>query len=69
MVMGPEFVGNLHWTVNYADTITMTSDDMLQYNWELEARSSGSVLRDVEPVEAAREQGSDREIPWVAKRG
>ena len=54
MVMGPEFVGDLHWTVNHADTITMTSDDMLQYNWEFEARSSGSVLRDVEPTEAAR---------------
>ena len=54
MVMGPEFAGNLRWTVNHADTVTTTSDDMLQYNWELEARSSGSVLRDVEPAEAAR---------------
>ena len=54
MVMGPNFAGKLRWTVDHAGVATTTSDDMLQYNWELEAGSVRRVLRDVEPAEAAR---------------
>jgi hypothetical protein len=52
MVMGPEFEGGLRWTVDHAGVSTMTSADMLQYNWEFEAGSVRNVLRDVEPAEA-----------------
>ena len=54
MVMGPEFVGGLRWTVEHAGVVTTTSDDMLQYNWEFDAGSVRRALRDVEPAEAAR---------------
>jgi len=49
MVWGPEFDGGLRWTVNHAGVATATSDDMLQYNWELEAGSLRNVLRDIDP--------------------
>ena len=54
VVMGPDFTGGLRWTLDYAGTSSTTSDDLLQYNWELEAGSARAVLRDVEPAEAPR---------------
>ena len=54
MVMGPDFAGDLRWTLDHAGTATTSSDDMLQYNWEFEERSVRNVLRDVEPAEAPR---------------
>ncbi len=54
MVMGPEFAGDLRWTVDHAGVATTTSDDMLQYNWEFEAGSVRRALRDIEPAEAPR---------------
>ena len=54
MVMGPDFAGDLRWTLGYAGTTTTSSDDMLQYNWEFEASSVRRALRDVEPNEAPR---------------
>lgn len=54
MVFGPDFAGGLRWTVDHAGVTTATSDDMLQYNWELEERSLRNLLREVEPAEARR---------------
>ena len=54
MVMGPEFTGELRWTLGHAGTTTDTSEDILQYNWELDAGAARNVLRDVEPAEAPR---------------
>ena len=52
MVMGGEFTGGLRWTLSHAGTTASTSEDMLQYNWELDHRTVGAVLREVD-VEAA----------------
>ena len=54
MVLGPDFAGGLRWTLDHAGTTTATSEDMLQYNWELEERSMGNLMRDVEPAGAPR---------------
>lgn len=54
MVFGPDFAGGLRWTVDHAGVTAATSDDMLQYNWELEERSLRNLLREVEPAEARR---------------
>ena len=54
MVVGPDFAGDLRWTLDHNGVTTITSDDMLQYNWEFEERSVRNVLRDVEPAEAPR---------------
>ena len=54
MVMDPDFAGGLRWTLDHAGTTTGTSEDMLQYNWELEERSMGRLMRDVEPAGAPR---------------
>ena len=52
MVMGTDFTGGLRWTLSHAGTTTSTSEDMLQYNWELDDRTRGAVLREVD-LEAA----------------
>ncbi len=54
MVFGPDFAADLRWTLDHAGVASATSDDMLQYNWELEERSMGRLMRDVEPAEAPR---------------
>lgn len=54
MVFGPDFAGGLRWAVDHAGVTTATSDDMLQYNWELEERSLRNLLREIEPGEAPR---------------
>ena len=54
MVMGPDFAGDLRWTLDHAGTAMSSSDDMLQYNWEFEAGSVRRVLRDVDPAKAPR---------------
>ncbi len=54
MVLGPDFAGDLRWTVDHAGAATATSEDMLQYNWEFEERSIRNLLRDVEPAETPR---------------
>ena len=54
MVMGPNFTGGLQWTLSYAGTTTSTSEDMLQYNWELDAGTQRRVLRDVDVANAPR---------------
>jgi hypothetical protein len=35
MVVGPEFDGNLRWTITFAGATTGTSQHMLQSNWNL----------------------------------
>ena len=52
MVMGADFTGGLRWTLAHGGTTTSTSEDMLQYNWELDDRTRGAVLREVD-IEAA----------------
>ena len=52
MVMGGDFGGGLRWTLSHAGTTSSTSEDMLQYNWELDDRTLGAVLREVD-LEAA----------------
>jgi hypothetical protein len=54
MVFGPDFAGDLRWTLDHAGAVTATSDDMLQYNWEFEERSMRNLMRDVEAAEAPR---------------
>lgn len=54
MVLGPDFAGGLRWTLSHAGTTTSTSEDMLQYNWELDDRTTRSVLRDVDVQNAPR---------------
>lgn len=54
MVFDPGFAGGLPWALTYDDTTTSTSEDMLQYNWELEDRSLRLLLRDVDVENAPR---------------
>ena len=54
MVMDADFSGGLRWTLSHAGTTTSTSEDMLQYNWELDDRTTRSVLRDVDVEHAPR---------------
>ena len=54
MVFEPDFTGGVEWTLAAGDAITSTSEDMLQYNWELEDRSLGLLLRDVDVDNAPR---------------
>ena len=54
MVMGRDFTGGLEWTLTHAGTTTSTSEDMLQYNWELDDRTTRAVLREVDVGNAAR---------------
>ena len=54
MVMDADFAGGLRWTLSHAGTTTSTSEDMLQYNWELDDRTARSVLRDVDARNAPR---------------
>ena len=54
MVMDADFAGGLRWTLSHAATTTSTSEDMLQYNWELDDRTARSVLRDVDAANAPR---------------
>ena len=54
MVMGRDFTGGLRWTLGHAGTTTSTSEDMLQYNWELDDRTRGAVLREVDLETAPR---------------
>ena len=54
MVMDADFTGGLRWTLSHAGTTTSTSEDMLQYNWELEERTTRAVLRDVDVRSAPR---------------
>ena len=54
MVFDGGFTGGVRWTLTHADTTTSTSEDMLQYNWELDDRTMRSVLRDVDVDSAPR---------------
>ena len=54
MVMEPNFTGGLQWALSYAGTTTLTSEDMLQYNWELDAGTQRRVLRDIDVTSAPR---------------
>lgn len=54
MVMDADFAGGLRWTLSHAGTTTSTSEDMLQYNWELDDRTVRAVLRDVDVPTAPR---------------
>ena len=54
MVVGSDFAGTLRWDLSYAGTSTSTSEDMLQYDWELDAASAREVMRDVDPAIAPR---------------
>ena len=54
MVMGRDFAGGLRWSLSHAGTTTSTSEDMLQYNWELDDRTRGAVLREVDLETAPR---------------
>ena len=48
------FTGGVQWTLTHAGTTTSTSEDMLQYNWELDDRTTRAVLRDVDVDSAPR---------------
>ena len=54
MVMGEDFEGGLRWHLEHADVASGTSEDMLQYNWELESGSVRQMLRDVDLAAAPR---------------
>ena len=55
MVVGPDFDGDLRWTLAYAGTSTSTSEQMLQYNWEMDGFASPQVTRDIDPAAAPRD--------------
>lgn len=54
MVLGPEFDGKLRWTLSYGGTTTSTSEDMLQYSWELEDASVKQATRGIDLKTAPR---------------
>lgn len=54
MVVEADFAGGLGWTLSYAGTTTSTSEDMLQYNWELDDRTARAMLRDLDVANAPR---------------
>lgn len=54
MVVAPDFDGKLRWTLSYTGTSTSTSENMLQYNWELDESSRRQVLRAIDPTTAPR---------------
>ena len=48
IVVGPEFDGNLRWTLTHAGKTSTSSDSMLQYNWEFSDRDLPRALRAIE---------------------
>lgn len=54
MVVGPDFDGGIRWDLSYAGTSTSTSEEMLQYNWELDAASARQAVRDIDVAAVAR---------------
>lgn len=54
MIMDADFSGGLRWTLTHAGSTTSTSEDMLQYNWEFDDRTTRSVLRDIQVASAPR---------------
>lgn len=54
MVVGPEFDGKLRWTLSHAGSTAATSENMLQYSWEIEDASQRQVLRGVDAAHAPR---------------
>ncbi len=54
MVVDPGFDGKLRWTLSYAGTTTSTSENMLQYSWELEDASVRQVMRGIDLKTAPR---------------
>ena len=54
MVMDAGFEGGVRWHLERAGVASSTSEDMLQYNWELESGSVRQILRDVDVAAAPR---------------
>ncbi len=54
MVFDTDFTGGVQWSVTHGDTTTRSSEDMLQYNWELDESTRRQVLRDVDIENAPR---------------
>lgn len=54
MVVGPEFDGKLRWTVSHGGTTTATSENMLQYSWELDESAARQAKRGIDPIKAPR---------------
>ena len=55
MVVDGDFEGLLRWHLAYGGETHLTSDSMLQYNWELDAASERRARRDVDPATAPRD--------------
>ena len=54
MVVEPDVPATLRWRLAHANVSTSTSEDMLQYNWEMDAGGTRQVMRDVDPDTAPR---------------
>ena len=54
MVVDADFDGLLRWRLAFGGETHLTSDSMLQYNWELDASSERQARRDVDPATAPR---------------
>jgi hypothetical protein len=54
MVVDAGFEGKLRWTLSYAGKSVSTSEEMLQYSWELEEGSQRQVLRGIDLKTAPR---------------
>lgn len=54
MVVGPEFDGKLRWTLSHGGTTTATSENMLQYSWELDESGARQAKRAIDPAKAPR---------------
>ena len=54
MVVDGDFNGVLRWRLSLGEETHLTSDSMLQYNWELDANAERLARRDVDPATAPR---------------
>jgi hypothetical protein len=54
MVVEPGVPATLRWRLTHADVSTSTSEDMLQYNWEMDESGTRQVMRAVDPDTAPR---------------
>jgi hypothetical protein len=48
MVVGPDFDGDLRWTIAYAGTTTATTEKPIHYNWELLPGQGGDQARAID---------------------
>ena len=53
MKVGPDFDGDIRWTLSHAGTTTSTSTNMLIYSWEFAAADVRNVMRELDADDIA----------------